>query len=570
MNTSQNNFDDIEHIQNIIKTQRKKLQLIEEEYFKTQNVDLLIKLKNEQEVLSDLWARLEKAREKSFSEPEPIGTSEKQSSPSFAFANRVQELGQLTGRDSSHSFFLLEGPSGQGKSYLLEQVLKEFNTTQGIRTFYIDFRKKTITSQTSILAEILSVLDYQRSNLISPDSSMHLLQQRLISFCNDDKWDMSILIFDSVEILDENINKWLRDEVVYKLGTFVPHNKIKVIISGRYIAGADQWMQGSGAHLWKYPPLTLSAFNQKVIVGVIGDFARKKDLPLQHSLEVQNVLAHEIQKIAGGHPDFIIKVLSSIQGDGLLSMKPDMQYCRDYFKNEGKKIFREIVKPNLSNLFTDVHDKVDLLQRAFESLSIFRGFTVTTLKVLMNRNYINGFSTEEELLEHLTRTRIVTMADDAAFFHDQIIRDVLANYMRLEDTEKYKELNNLAIEIYKSWCQGYLIDPRQKMKNPPTGDYLLRLVIEYIYHKLVLLEMQYISSENPDVILKEMDDVINDAFQLLNWSDLESSQGLTRFFRGFEKDDDIRLLITSLVSNDAYYVICSHIKDFKLSDSSKS
>lgn len=553
-------FEDLDHVMGLIKTQFKNVQEIEEEYYRTQSLDVKMKLARARDDLNELFIRYDKRKEeieKSDSSTRKVDASDKvvPIAPEFIFANRETELSQLTETASTANFFLLEGPAGQGKTYLLKQVIKKFENPK-VRTLYINFREQQLIDENQFLRQLLEMLDYQKTSMLPGSLNNVQLLRKLISYCNDMSWTLTVLLFDAVENLQEDRTTWLREEVIYKLASLVDPNRIRVVIAGRYIAGANQWQQGNGVHFWKSPPMVLSEFSPRVIVGVIGHYARGKNLPLQNSLQVQNILAYEIYRIAGGHPEFIINVLKHIQGEGILSMNPDVAYCQEYFREESTRIFREVVRPHIGKLFADLHDKAEQMQRAFETLSIFRYFTVTTLAVLIKRNFVQGFATEEELLERLTRTRLITMANDAALYHDNIIRNVMSNFMRLERRKVFEELNLLAINIYENWINGRQIDPLKKMRTPPQGEYQVKLVLEWIYHKLVLLELDGSDKSRDqqfyDSNMENFRRIVADAAKFLNWSDLESSQGSERFLISLQQDSDITLMVRALTSPDGY------------------
>jgi hypothetical protein len=355
------------------------------------------------------------------------------------FADRKREIENLQNRRCPQ-YVLIDAPVGYGKSRLLRELLSWYEQEGGWARAYVDFRAPTTRmTERSILDLIGSQL---KGYTPPPGPARPATFAPLVAAINDrDATRGAILIFDSVEELDDRLVHWLLQtftaEIFDRLDRIGYKRVYRVIFAGRHVAA--QWEQHAGDRLsiHNLPPFDLNAVN---------DAVRSTADALEVALPESSVnhISHAILRCTGGHPDCIARVLADLAFDKFASFP-------DYLSPAGQA---SIYDETIASVITKIkHGIPASIRPAFETLSVFRRFEYHTIRHLIERGDIQwqpSLSPVDDPAWQL-RTDIVAthmMRRDNGSLGDDIVRRLLAMELRHNDPTRFANLCHVAEKYY--------------------------------------------------------------------------------------------------------------------------
>jgi hypothetical protein len=400
----------------------------------------------------------------------------------FEFVNREYELDQIC-KPGSHRFILVDGAAGFGKSHLLREVQRRFEEKKrpAWKTALIDLKSEAeMVSTDSRVAwpcignTILQQFDYADSNIpsVPANAREEVIAGILVPSLVNQKTNI-LLLFDGIEVLSRETSTWLKHLVLdLDEGLKIVNSELRAVFAGRYVGDWDQ------DALYPLPVLTLSPFDHMAIRDMIDQVVQAASVRAR--LEFLDELASWTLLISGGHPQGICDVLKVIREVGFVLPNLEFTFQERKFQrgNEEGTLFDLWIEPILNKHLQSVPP---VLHGALDALCPIRRFDQELLDELLKEEVFaapDGKSSWD-IIKGLLKTRLIkppTAADP--MFSDQIVRRMLAMRMRLQDSDRFWEINTQALAIFDEWARG------QGQQGPVDAQVRRVAVVECLYHIL--------------------------------------------------------------------------------------
>lgn len=278
----------------------------------------------------------------------------------------------------------------------------------------------------------------------------------------------TLFLFDSSERVLKRILRWTEWTLIPTLEEKVlnPKKQLRFVFAGR------------SPLTWRSPRIKrslyvrkLTPFNAAAIGAMLDSFAALKlrdPLPrARRSAIVKGVL-----NLSSGHPKCIRNLLAEITGR-------EFDIPSDYFEREKVRLFEEHVAPVveteiLGKVGKDVHD-------IFPTICAFRRLSTDVLDVLMREGYIDKrFPDALALLGQLGGTYLLGKPEPPPMYLiDSVVRRALAMKLELTAPDRYRVLNELAMNTFEKWIIEVAVREEQ-----------LAYIIEALFHRLQLLRVE--------------------------------------------------------------------------------
>lgn len=472
------------------------------------------------------------------------------------FVNRRYEL-ELLDKPAGPKYVLLDAPAGYGKTFLLREVARRYRNRPDSQCILLDFEENPVYREDpselvrAMLRQIAPELATQTRNL--PDlinalaGNLALPQKRI-----------GILLFDSVELLQADprgyIRSWLWNDLTRSLEARLEARNIglRAVFAGRYITG--EW---KGARRYLLHTCLLSPFDERVVLHAIQELAKEKGgdyLAPDRALAI----AREVVDITGGHPKCIMQVLQEI-AEYNFAINLDSA-SSDYFfaESQRERILREYVEPAIEQILRGI----DITTReALSTISVFRRFNAETIGVLVRHNHIQWDGEPLHLLANLTRTHLVhPPTADEPFYADRVARLMLASRLKILARERYRTLNQLALDIYDHWARGSDLEGKS-LPNKPTDLLQVVFVTEGLYHLAELLFLDQCGCEQAS---KRLAKRLLDKFTVLDSTfGAGSIAGVAmQLADAIGRDEELRNRVVQVAGDSGYDGLLAVLDDF--------
>ncbi len=409
------------------------------------------------------------------------------------FVNRDNELGKLV--DSYESppksrLFIVEAPTGYGKTHLLTRAKREFEE-QGWLVCSVDLSQNTKASRDKgafVQAVRDSLPDSLRVRPL-PIEETEAIASLLGTLAEQSK--PLVLLVDSAErIKDKDFIKWFYDKFVDQLGQAIMgrDGRFRAIISGRYIA---QYWARSDAKYGVSPvhtkPLRLEPFGLDIVMETV----RKMDAErasTETSLtngpgsslnsDALTRIAEGVQMICAGHPRSMVSLLQEVRAEQKLTPYPT------YFQENREALFKRHVEPVCRDILLEIPEELAII---FPYLALFRCFNNDVIKFVlewMREHRINSQADpmkSETILRQLTNIGLIVWNREKHFFTDDVARRIICLSVWL-NKQKYPlayDLNQKAISLYDTWLNG-------PVDLGPS--HYESMIVEHLFHQAVNLE----------------------------------------------------------------------------------
>lgn len=404
------------------------------------------------------------------------------------FVNRQSELSLLNVerlRASLSPYVLISAPAGYGKSYLMRHLVAAMEAdetlcyTWGYR--YIDFDRQIGTPIGYIVQSITG-----QSLQHDPDSAMDLVCRYIVQMVADPLPDdhggrrAVLLIFDSVERLDDQTAQWL----CKLLGALRKRTRsgqaeivtVRAIIAGRNVEPFWENYARTSARLPAPQRIELTPFDDNPIQDLVWRQGRAVRVTLDEQTVVQ--IADELQFLSGGHPRVICSLIEELASQSF-AIGP----VEEYFQQQREYLTRRHLAPVVDGLL----DAIDApLVEAVRVLSVFRRVNANTVQALVKAGALLMPPNTDEvmLLGELQRHHLLSKpCIREPFYRDHLMRRILALDMAhsSKDRALYRRLNRIAVELYESWIHNL----GQGLPDTPLkATQRLLSVAEWLFHAL--------------------------------------------------------------------------------------
>jgi hypothetical protein len=366
--------------------------------------------------------------------PGPNPSSENANEP-LKFRNRVNELNLIFGSENSlseNTLVVIDAPAGYGKTELLKELQKRYETV-GWKYVFVDLEH--FSTEAEIRNEIVRQIGGNHILRTDPDPDFNLRVQIAL-------FGKIVLLFDSVEKADEKPVTWLR-QFVGKCRDGARSFVFRAIFAGRYITTGEKGLKWKRFKIQERP---LTPFKPEVVREIIEEMAEQANLtrPLEDYVE----WAKQITRLSGGHPKIIHNFVRKLRETRwtILFNTP----------NERKNLFQRCAEPEINEMTTVLKKEA---KTALEILSIFRHFNFNTVQKLRK---IGELHVTDPLapLALISQLGLVSKKGEFGYYSDAIVRNLILTRMRLSDGKRYYHLNQVAQEIYDGWIEEILSEDR--------------------------------------------------------------------------------------------------------------
>jgi hypothetical protein len=480
--------------------------------------------------------------------PEPPSEGPPARISQIEFVNREHELDMLNVerlRASQSPYVLINAPAGYGKSYLLQSLV---NTIRSDETLdrewscrYLDFSQQTGIKHVNYVVQSIAGQPAQNDADAAIDTVRDHVVRELTAPSAEGRRAL-LLIFDSVERLDEQTGQWL-----YKLlcelhrRTRLGHKEIitvRVIIAGRDV---ESFWEGYERACPKPPApqrISLSPFDEHPIQTLIWNQAEAIQIPLDDQTVIQ--LADEVHYLSGGHPSVIRSLVNDLARQSF-AVGP----LPDYFEENRERMVREYLSPVADELAESVKEK---LSKAAQILSVFRRVNANTVQAFTNLLPLE--KSEIDLLGDMQRAHLLNGPGiREPFYRDPLMRRIWALNMAhgcQESRAQYRRLNKMALELYASWIHNL---GRGLPDTPLKATQRLLSVVEWLFHALQDEDMD---EDELCSRLQEHIRVLSAGDRPLSVADLIADE--------IKQDSEVRYLLRHRLGDDGISTVCDWLQ----------
>lgn len=457
------------------------------------------------------------------------GLDERTSERGVGFTNRQYELDHQILNPFSKPFIIINAPASYGKTYLLRAVERRLKAEE---------RKKWICHQVDChrLREKMGIMAEIAGRIVGDINELLPLIDDAMDGANG-----LILLFDSIEHLDDETSYWLKASLIPAIdqAPFKRNRKVRAIFAGRYV--------GTWEDDFNLPhfTLSLSPFSKQVVQEFVQGVGERLGVP--YSSEELEAFAEELLDITGGYPKAIVDIVEYLGDEQRFIIILDRRIS-DYYFQLGKKrdLYSRFVLGEIPGILQGVDP---VLQRAFEAVSVFRAFNADTLDALIEGGHIQEWSDGWELFEAMQGTRLIGGKAGYPLAYDKILQRVLAAKMRFEDPRRYGKLQRSAVALYDQWIQG-LKYPDGELPNPPVGFDQIVFIVEGLCHYLH-------TTQDEEEILGKLD-------KYLSWlrHPFGSRRGAEALKLVIKEDEQLPGMLRRAIGDEGYQKFLNRINRF--------
>ncbi len=400
------------------------------------------------------------------------------SEDSLEFEDREELFPRI--RSARNIRIVLHGPSGVGKTYLLQHLKEKY--ARDTRCTFIDLNS---CRPANILPMIVGQLSGERNTdagyLDLAKALDVLLNQRprirhfYFLFDNADQNQAAIDYLFSPESIIEN------PDLQHLLRRWGLQGKIelKIILAARHpLLPTEIFPTFSKAAQIKLDPL-----DGRSVRDMLEAIVNQMDLPVPLSDILE--LSNEVYYLTGGHPKCTKQMLLALAAEGCVI--PPGGWERLYKRHVISTIYEEMLRSM----------EFDLLPVIW-NLSVFRRFDRELLEGLLDREILQSQAADKSRYAREMRARLEKInlfdKEDAtsSILPNYVMRRALSLNMQLNALARYQMLNSLALEIYLDRIQS----SEAGVKKP--AERMAMNLLELLYHWTKLLEVETAKENPPD------------------------------------------------------------------------
>ena len=409
--------------------------------------------------------------------PQDISTEK----PTIEFVNRAYEL-DLICKPGAPRFTLLDGPAGYGKTYLLRKARESYEAHKSWKAALVDLKSdpRIVSTDCAVAWPCIAntiTQQFAPSQGLRPTipvgAGEPLIANTLVPFLAGQGANV-LLLFDGIEALPSDTSAFLKRLVCdIDYGLQKGGLELHAVFAGRYVGN---WGQGAPYALTVLP---LSPFDRAAVWDMVEQVvhAEKARKPIPSFLED---LVWWVLYVSGGHPRGIRDVLEVISAAGFIFSDLEFAFLHMPFQRNGRQgtLFELCIEPIIDELLQSVEPP---LCRLLKAISPIRRFDQDLLVTILDQEAIAvpRHQSGWELIRALLKTHLISppTAGDP-MFSDQIVRRMLAVQMQIEDSARWRQTNERALEIFHDWALGAGSVDAQVRRSA---------IVESLYHTLQLI-----------------------------------------------------------------------------------
>jgi len=359
----------------------------------------------------------------------------------------------------------------------------------------------------------------------------------------------ALLLFDSSEWLPTPLLRWIEDTLIPALEEKVPdpQAQLRLVFAGRSPLPWRSFRVKSKLHSRALTPFSEGA------VGAMLDTLAALKLRDPLSREKRETIVGGVLDITSGHPKCIHSVLEEIAHQ-------EFDIPANYFVIDRARLFVQHVEPVIEG---EVLGKVpEELRDTFRLVCVFRRLMPDTLGALIREGHISERIPDPMLLlgELRDKTRLIAPQPDPMYDIDPVVRRILAMKMELKDPDRYRQLNELALENYEHWILG-CDAAGEPLPHPAAGELQVAYITEALFH---LTRLLHIGGKKGDEARQAMQGKLNEYLQALRPSlgpaDLPRQAEQLKHRLG--SDSELLAEVSNLVPEDGYRVLVDPVEAF--------
>lgn len=448
------------------------------------------------------------------------------------FANREKEL-QYLRNPGSPRYIEVNAPAGYGKTYLIDQLEKDF-ATQGWKVIRVNFDQTDAPqSEAEALATFCRHLDQPEIATIDQ-----------LGICTGGL--AAVFLFDSTENMPSILKSWLVEAMLPELeGRVRPP---RVIAAGR--RRVPEWHRYGRP---SFASMELTPFDKGIVEAVLRIQVSKRD-DLQAELEpaYYRNWAKEISDLSKGHPLCISNVIRWLDTNQNFTMQPSLSLDRK------AEIFHEQIRPLIEEQILGHLTEGNTLELV-RLFCVLRGYNVNIVSWLARAaskdsvlrddlREILTFSTRNELgtLRKLNATQLDGRIDAGMFRFDKMIRQLISLQTELENPTLFWRIHCWAVRMYDYWVKG--IDrPGKPLRDPPKDSMQAGYMVEALYHHVRWMHHQQVSQDEAGrKLTQHVESCCQQARSAAGWK----GQTIEEFINLVEEDDELIHYLELVVSQD--------------------
>lgn len=432
------------------------------------------------------------------------GTSSVAVAQRLEFYDRLNELADTQTASGNNRLVLLDAPSGYGKTRLLTEYLYRLNEqpeTMRRRIVYeiLSFKEPSYQSTEGFLQALIEIFspEVPVSNTPQANSTATvatldreaLLEQfidRVVQVGREAPSDIFLVLEDAHLITGSAFSDWLRKVFIVELhDRLMPHKKqlqVGILVTGRLINA--EWRYVLTTQLQVVLPLFQVSHTAEIISHKVANLQLEID---ERSIDK---VAHEIDRLSAGHPASVLSLLNLLIDQKKMAVNFGNRDLSSYFFAPDKwlSLYNSHVRPHIEEVLEDLRN--DRLWDTYKVLSVFRCFFAGLIPTLQDRGFISEQVKPLALIDRLQETGYVKLPGPLGFFHDNVLRRVIALHMRVNEPDVYRELNDFAFEYWGSLATNSAGLTGQKLLV--SDDKQIRCILEAVYHFVTKLELEQV------------------------------------------------------------------------------
>ena len=348
----------------------------------------------------------------------------------------------------------------------------------------------------------------------------------------------TLFLFDSSERIPEPVFRWIERALIPALEEAVassPEDQLRFVFAGRMPLHWRSPRVKLRLHVFRLTP-----FSEAAVSAMLNSFAA---LQLRDPLPStkRNTIVKNVLDISSGHPRCIRNLLKEIAQRGF-------DVTEEYFERGRKRLFEEHVVTVLDG---EILNKVRAdIRDIFHTVCVFRRLSADILDILMQRGYIKAdFPDALTLLGALRNTYLLTPPAPSPMYPlDAVVRRALAMRMELTQLERYRALNELAVNTFENW-----------IAEVAAGGEQLAYIIEALFHHLQLSRLE---GRSGDEVERELRSKLKDYLRKLRPTEPYYRLPLLEQLKEeLEGDEELLDGVAELVPGDGYRTLVGPVEE---------
>jgi len=465
--------------------------------------------------------------------------------PDLIFTNRTNEFDEIL----KYKHIKLYAPSGFGKTHLLRELEKRYQEKHW-KVFSFEFKDYISSKPNKIEYEYVNLKSVEELDKWLNIKKCH--PEQIVKEINNG-YPLLFMVDDFEKIFDyeETVkNKFF--EILDQIFKKLEKSKIdyKYILSAR---NENIEFPPSIKNIF-FKSIKLSEFSVKNIKDVFVEKCNRQSKTFD-TFEINNI-SNVVYLYSGGHPFAITKLIDKVLEPTGIDIVYKDTTSNNYFEKLHSKSFKELINLTVKELLPkSLSSKNVKIFTLLNTISVFRMFNVSFINQLINIGLLKAYDNYEDAKQDINSTNFYER--NSSIYKDAIVRNIIANSFFINQIDKFKIINNKAIELFKSGI-GISVRNIRKQTIGDSGidlDFFIEILYHYIIKYARTNELNYTVFSNEITMLCKDFSIV-----LLKKYDLSIIEGNSEtILTKIQEDKDIKSLLNETEFNKFKEIIIKNL-----------